>query len=129
MARKICPNCREPVEVDPAVLQQVQLPQKYIDDPKFTIFHGKGCRSCNNTGYAGRMSIVEVFLMSDDIRKLVVQRKSADRIKAFAMEQGMLTLRMVALRKMIRGEIPLEEVVRVTSPDELEGVNLPESLI
>ena len=85
-----------------------------------------GAKASGNTGCSGRISVVEVFFISDEIRKLIVQRKSAEVIKNFAIEQGMLTLRMAAICKVIRGEVSLQEACRISSPDELEGLTVPE---
>jgi len=126
LARKICVKCKEPAPLDVKTLMRAQMPQKYYDDPNFMTYDGKGCRACSTTGYSGRTCVVEVFPISDQIRHLIVQRKSADIIKKLAIEEGMLTLRMAALRHVIMGIIPLSEALRVTSPDELEGIKLPE---
>ena len=126
LARKICSKCKEPVPIDRDVLMRSQLPEKYYDDPNFITYKGKGCRACTNTGYSGRLSTVEVFAITDEIRKLIVLRKSADVIKKSAIQSGMLTLRMAALKHVIDGFIPLEEALRISSPDELEGVTVPE---
>lgn len=126
LARKICSKCKEPVPIDREVLMRSQLPEKYYDDPNFITYKGKGCRACSNTGYSGRLSTVEVFAITDEIRKLIVLRKSGDIIKKAAIEHGMLTLRMAALKHVIDGLVPLEEALRISSPDELEGVTVPE---
>ncbi|MBN2144991.1 MAG: type II secretion system ATPase GspE, partial [Candidatus Aureabacteria bacterium] len=126
LGRKICEKCKEPLPLDKEILKQAQIPSKYYEDPNFITYQGKGCRSCSNTGNSGRSSIVEVFAVNDEIRKLVVQRKSSEIIKKIAVEQGMLTLRMAALRKVIEGSMSLKEALRVTSPDELEDIQIPE---
>ena len=61
-------------------LKSAQMPEKYIQE-KAKIFHGKGCRSCNNIGYTGRMCLLEVFIINDEIRKMVVARNTASEIK------------------------------------------------
>lgn len=126
LGRKICEKCKEPVKTEKEILEQAQIPKKYIDDPNFVLYEGKGCRSCAETGYSGRTSIVEVFAVTDDMRRLIVERKSADVIKRKAIASGMLTLRMVALKKAIDGVMTLKEAVRVTSPDDLVDVVVPD---
>lgn len=125
LGRKICLKCKEPAPVDTAALIYAQMPEKYADDPNFITYKGKGCRACINTGYSGRISTVEVFALTDELRHLVVQRKSADVIKKAAIESGMLTLRMAALKHVVDGIIPIEEALRISAPDELEGVTPP----
>ena len=124
LARKICVKCKEACPTEAEALKYAQLPEKYYSDPDFVTYHGKGCRACSNTGYSGRVSVVEAFPITDSIRHLIVQRKSADIIKKHAIEEGMMTLRMAALKHVIDGIIPVEEALRVTSPDELEGVKV-----
>jgi len=126
LARKICPKCKEEIKIDVDSLKTAQLPEKYWGDSKFKLYQGKGCRSCSKTGHSGRISVVEVFMVNDEIRKLVVERKSADVIKRMAIEHGMLTLRMASLKKVTRGEITLAEALRISSPDELGGIKVPE---
>ena len=126
LGRKICVKCKEPSPIDRDVLLRAQMPLKYVEDPNFITYKGKGCRACSNTGYSGRISTVEVFAITDEIRKLIVQRKSADVIKKGAIEIGMLTLRMAALKHVIDGVIPIEEALRISSPDELDGIKKPD---
>ncbi len=126
LGRKICVKCKEPIQIEKEALKYSQLPAKYYEDPNFVLYKGKGCRACGKTGYSGRISVVEVFMITDDIRKLIVQRKSSDVLKKAAIECGMLTLRMAALRKAIDGVITLEEALAISSPDELDGIQMPD---
>jgi type IV pilus assembly protein PilB len=88
-------------------------------DPKFfdgvTLYRGRGCERCKNTGYSGRTAIIEVMTVTDEIRKLVIERKSAMEIQKIAIAQGMKTLRMVALDKVKEGVSTLEQVLVLTS--------------
>jgi general secretion pathway protein E/type IV pilus assembly protein PilB len=77
-----------------------------------------GCEECRGTGYAGRTGIYEILLVSDAIRQMIVERRSAADIKMDALEHGMRTLRMDGWRKVLGGVTTLEEVLRVTSEDE-----------
>ena len=80
-----------------------------------TLFRGKGCERCNNSGYSGRMAIIEVMPMSDEIRRQVIARASAMEVGKLAVEQGMRTLRMVALDKVREGHTTLEQTLIVTA--------------
>ncbi|MDP8248164.1 MAG: ATPase, T2SS/T4P/T4SS family [Candidatus Tritonobacter lacicola] len=115
LVRRICTRCKEPVEVPASVLRHAQM--KVDHDGKCTIFHGRGCKACNKTGYAGRLSLLEVLSVNDDIRELIIGEANASRIKAMAMEKGMKTLRMVGLDRVMEGLTTLDEVLRVTAAD------------
>ena len=80
-----------------------------------TLYRGRGCDRCKNSGYAGRAAIIEAMTITDEIRKLVIKRASAQEIGKLAVEQGMKTLRMVALDKVKEGVSTLEQVLVLTS--------------
>ena len=79
--------------------------------------HGAGCNRCAGSGYKGRMSVIEMLEIDDELRTLVVKRASSAEIKKLAVQQGMQTLRMNALQKAAQGLTTLEEVLRETAPD------------
>jgi type II secretory ATPase GspE/PulE/Tfp pilus assembly ATPase PilB-like protein len=113
LCRRICENCKEPYEVTPAVLKRLNI--KAPDNAVF--YHGKGCNKCNNTGYLGRMGTLEILLIDDEIREMVVKRKSSDDIKEYAISKGMKTLRDNAFRKALSGLTTIEEVLRITTEE------------
>jgi type IV pilus assembly protein PilB len=116
LARRICPSCKEKVEIPKSVLERIK--SDVTDLMKTKMFcKGKGCNKCNNTGYLGRMGIVETFLLDDAIRDMIIRKASADEIKRYAISKGMQTLRDNALRQFMRGETTLEEVLRVTADE------------
>jgi type IV pilus assembly protein PilB len=121
LARKICSKCKEELKLSKEALIESQMPLKYVEE-NIKLYHGRGCRACNNIGYAGRMSLLEVFLINDEIRKMIVARNTASEIKKTAIAQGMKTLRQVGLLRAREGLITLEEALRVTSPDEPDEV-------
>ena len=77
----------------------------------------KGCLKCKNTGYRGRVGIMEVLRITPRIKELIVQKAPEAQIKNTARREGMRTLRENGLAKVIRGETSVEEVLRVTVPD------------
>ncbi|HWY30979.1 MAG TPA: hypothetical protein VNX46_09505, partial [Candidatus Acidoferrum sp.] len=89
--------------IDPAMFEGIQL------------FRGRGCDRCKNSGYAGRMAIIEVMTITDEIRKLVISRASTREMGKVAISQGMRTLRMVALDRARSGVTTLEQVLVTTS--------------
>jgi type IV pilus assembly protein PilB len=112
LVRRICKECRGPVEMPPQALIDVGFEP---DDAKsVTIFKGKGCTTCNNTGYKGRVGLYEVLECTDEIRQMILEGASAMEIKKQAMEEGMLTLRRSGLQKIADGMTSIEEVVRET---------------
>ena len=113
LCRKICENCKEPYEITPAVLKRLNI--KTSKDATF--YHGKGCSKCSNTGYHGRMGTLEVLLIDDAIRDLIIKGKSSDEIKKYAVANGMKTLRENAFKKALSGLTTIEEVLRITTEE------------
>ncbi len=112
LVRKICTHCKRPVHVSPELLEESGLePDQYAD---FTFYEGAGCVECNGTGFLGRCAISELLNLSDNIRELIMQRRSAAEIKRAAKAEGMRFLREIALQKVFAGETTLREVNKVT---------------
>jgi type IV pilus assembly protein PilB len=113
LIRRICPACKEEVAYPDKMFHDLHL------DPKqwagVTLYKGRGCERCKNTGYSGRCAIIEVMTVTDEIRKLVIQRSSASEIGKVAVQQGMKTLREVALEKVREGISTLEQVLVATA--------------
>ncbi len=80
-----------------------------------TLFRGRGCERCNNSGYSGRIAIIEAMSVTDEIRKLIIARASAMEISKVAISQGMKTLRDVALLKVKEGVTTLEQTLVITA--------------
>lgn len=118
LMRTICPSCKEEVEIPKNVFERIGLKASEILDKNKKIYKGKGCPKCNNTGYYGRIAILEALLIDDKIRDMVMRKESSDTIKNYAIkEQGMMTLRDNAVENFTNGITTLEEVLRVTSED------------
>ena len=79
------------------------------------LYRGRGCERCKNSGYAGRMAIIEAMTISDQIRKLIIARASTREMAKLAVTQGMRTLRMVGLDRAKDGISTLEQVLLLTS--------------
>ncbi len=112
LIRRICKDCAEPVEVPPQAL----IDEGYTPEEAKTvqIMKGKGCATCNKTGYKGRTGLYEVMEVDDEIRELVLVGASAVELKKKAIERGMITLRRSGLIKVAQGWTTLEEVARET---------------
>jgi type IV pilus assembly protein PilB len=113
LVRRICLGCKEPVTYPQQMFRDLGIPPAYFDGAP--IFRGRGCERCNNSGYAGRMAIIEALTVTDEIRKMIISRAPANEIGNAAVSQGMKTLRMVALEKVREGLTTLEQVLVVTS--------------
>ena len=112
LIRRICKDCAEPVEMPPQAL----IDEGYTPEEAKTvqIMKGKGCATCNKTGYKGRTGLYEVMEVDDEIRELVLVGASALELKKKAIERGMITLRRSGLIKVAQGWTTLEEVARET---------------
>jgi type IV pilus assembly protein PilB len=112
LARRICGNCKEEVDVQPQALLNIGYKKDEIGT--FKVFKGRGCEKCNNTGYKGRVGLIEVMAIDDELRDMILSGGSAIDIKKRAVESGMITLRRSGLVKIKEGITTIEEVVRET---------------
>src|ERR1700720_2077 len=112
LVRRICSGCKEPLQIQPEALMEAGYSAE--EAAKTTVQHGKGCATCNNTGYKGRVGLYEVIEINDDLRELILVGASALEIKKKALETGMITLRRSGLIKCALGQTTLEEVLRET---------------
>lgn len=112
LVRRICLHCKRPAVISDTLLEDSGLdPDRYRD---FTFFEGGGCIECNGTGYRGRLAIAELLNLSDNIRELILDRRSAAEIKRAAKAEGMRFLRESALQKVFAGETSLRDINKVT---------------
>lgn len=112
LMRKICPSCKEPVSYPSKMYEDLNIDPKMFEGVQ--LFRGRGCERCKNTGYSGRTAIIEIMTVTDEIRRLIIKRAGSMEIAKVAIEQGMRTLRMVALDKARQGISTLEQVLIVT---------------
>jgi len=112
LVRRICLHCKRPAQVSDILLEDSGLdPDRYRD---FSFYEGGGCIECNGTGYRGRLAIAELLNLSDNIRQLILDRRSAAEIKRAAKAEGMRFLRESALQKVFAGETSLHDINKVT---------------
>ena len=112
LVRRICKECTQTIDVPYQTLIEEGFTPEEAKSVK--IQKGKGCGTCNNTGYKGRAGLYEVMEVDDDIKELVLVGASAVELKKKAIEKGMLTLRRSGLMKVKEGITTLEEVARET---------------
>ncbi|PYU23736.1 MAG: type IV-A pilus assembly ATPase PilB [Acidobacteria bacterium] len=112
LVRRICSNCKEPLEIpEQAMLDAGFTPEEV---KKTTVYHGKGCGTCNKNGYKGRVGLYEVMEVTDELRELILVGASALELRKKALDLGMTTLRRSGLIKAAAGLATLEEVLRET---------------
>lgn len=114
LVRTICPDCK----------QEVEYPAEYLSEigatfPRgFKFYRGAGCDNCRHTGYRGRMAIYEICVVSEPLKRLIMQKVDGGELKQCAIREGMITLRQDGWRRVGEGKTTIEEVVRVTQTDE-----------
>ena len=113
LVRRICENCKVETTYESSLLDASGFNSDDIRSIKF--FRGEGCDACNDTGYAGRQGLYEVMDMSSTLRQLVLTGASNDKLKAAAVADGMVTLRMDGLQKVRDGITTLDEVIKETT--------------
>jgi type IV pilus assembly protein PilB len=112
LVRTICPKCRSPFEPTENQLSQLNLSSLDVGEKSF--FYGRGCETCNDTGYKGRSGLYELLAINDPIRALINERAPAVVMRQKAIELGMATIRDDGLRLIFDGRTTVEEVVRYT---------------
>ena len=115
LVRKLCVDCKVPVEIPKQQLIDIGIPPEETDAVK--PMRGQGCRTCNSTGYKGRIAVYEIMIANDELKEFILNGASTLELKREAIRQGMKSLRMSALSKFREGGTSMEEVVRVTAPD------------
>ncbi len=112
LVRRICSNCKEAADATPQALMNVGFSEEDANTVK--VFRGRGCETCSNTGYKGRVGLYEVMPVGEEVRELILSGASSFEIRQKAIQTGMITLRGSGLRKVSDGLTTTEEVVRET---------------
>ena len=112
LLRRICKDCRTPFRPKEEILAQIGLTASEVGDRPF--YFGKGCTSCNGTGYRGRVGIYELLDIREPIRQLINERAPSVVIRQKGIELGMTTLRQDGIRNILEGHTTLEEVLKYT---------------
>jgi type II secretory ATPase GspE/PulE/Tfp pilus assembly ATPase PilB-like protein len=109
MVKRLCSHCKKPYKPSESQIQLFQ--QEMNEAPGEWFTKGPGCNLCAKTGYSGRTGIFEVMLLSDTIRKLIINDANAVDIENQALKEGLISLKKDGLRKVKQGIIPIEEVL------------------
>ncbi len=114
LVRTICKHCKKAIIPDTKVLAQMNINEK----ERFLVYRGTGCKECKNTGYKGRTGIYELLFVNEELRRLIIEKTSANIIRQKAIQSGLTTLREDGWGKVKKGITTIEEVLRVTQEDE-----------
>ncbi len=113
LVRRICKDCKEPVEIAPELREELNL------TPDMQFYRGKGCSTCDGSGYRGRCGIYEYLVPNEAVRNLILKRSSGDEIKREALKDGnFVTLRMDGIRKALQGLTTLEQALSASTRDD-----------
>jgi general secretion pathway protein E len=112
LVRTLCPLCREEYRPDANMINLAGLPVDKCG--KIPFYRAKGCDNCFHTGYKGRVAIMEILVMDQYIKSLILKTSDSNVIKTHAIKRGMKTLRLDGLKKLVDGVTSIEEVLRVT---------------
>jgi len=115
LARRCCSECKQPTQIDAQVYADLGFTEEQIRNAK--PMKGVGCKTCNNTGYKGRVALYEVMRFNESLKEMVLQGASTAELKAAAIKNGMTSLRMAGNIKIAAGMTTPEEVLRVTMAD------------
>jgi type IV pilus assembly protein PilB len=116
LARQLCSRCKEAYQPSETELVEAGWEVEQLGMNEWpTLFRPIGCASCSRTGYRGRFAIHEVMPMTEEVERMIIERRSTDDLEKVAVMQGMLTLRGDGLRKVGAGQTSLEEIFRVVA--------------
>jgi type IV pilus assembly protein PilB len=115
LTRKICKHCKRPYQPDPRELRSLNITQQQAANATFA--KGAGCEHCNGTGHRGRMGIFEIFVVNDELQRLIYENAGTSRLREKARALGMRTMREDGLRKVLSGLTTIDEVVSITVGD------------
>lgn len=118
LLRRVCPKCRYSYSImGEEVRKQFPMAKHYFDAKTvYRMFKGKGCESCGNKGYAGRMGIHELLMVTPELEELIIKRATSHDMTILARRQGMKLMYEDGLEKVFKGFTTLEELLRVAAP-------------
>ncbi len=123
LARKLCDNCKKPLKLRQE--EYDELREEFLQHASpvamnlFPTYENaacmapEGCKQCNNTGYKGRVAIHELLLGTQSLKNAIKQRTNGDALKQLAIDEGMLTLKMDGILKVLQGKTNMEQILKV----------------
>jgi len=116
LVRVVCKNCRKKIKLTKEHIRDFDIDVSRFDKiPE--VYTAEGCKECNFTGYVGRIAIFELFMIDENVRRMVLEKPDTPKLKAYAKEMGMRSLREDGFLKVIQGITTPEEVLRVTQEE------------
>ncbi|MDG1810005.1 MAG: GspE/PulE family protein, partial [Pirellulaceae bacterium] len=119
LVRTICPKCRARYTPPERDIVEFGITEEQLKDAKF--MKGRGCNSCQKTGYKGRIAVFEMMMLDSNVRELIFANATTAEIRKYAISRGMKTLYQDAIRKVLAGYSTFEEVARVTKKTEQDA--------
>lgn len=115
LVRKLCPKCKEEYTLSREEMLKIMpdFPVEQYPQETYTVYKPKGCITCNNTGYKGREAVFEFLTVTEEMKKMILDRSNGAEIKALAVSQGMHTLKDEGIFKVMHGVTSIEELLRV----------------
>lgn len=115
LVRKLCPKCKEEYTMSKEEMIKIfpDFPVDQYPDDEFKLYRPKGCLTCNNTGYKGREAVFEFLTVTEEMKRLILDRANAADVKNLALQQGMFTLKDEGIYKVMHGRTSVEELLRV----------------
>ena len=115
LVRKLCPKCKEEYTLTREEMLKIlpDFPVEEYPQQVYKVYKPKGCLTCNNTGYKGREAVFEFLTVTEEMKKLILDRANGAQIKKLAIEQGMFTLKNEGIYKVMEGKTSIEELLRV----------------
>lgn len=115
LVRKLCPKCKEEYTLtrEEMLIILPDFPVEEYPQEVYKVYKPKGCLTCNNTGYKGREAVFEFLTVTEEMKKLILDRANGAQIKKLAIEQGMFTLKNEGIYKVMEGKTSIEELLRV----------------
>ena len=114
LVRQICKDCKTTYEPTDEQLIEVGLVRIDLEQNNGMLFYGKGCETCRNTGFKGRLGIHELLTMSEGLRRQIVHSNDENFLRNIALDEGMISLRMDGAYKIVQGLTTIEEIVSIT---------------
>ncbi|MDQ6622639.1 MAG: Flp pilus assembly complex ATPase component TadA, partial [Verrucomicrobiota bacterium] len=115
LVRRLCAHCKAPGEMSETELRALRIEASQLGEAN--VMKPVGCDHCRGTGYRGRMGIFEMFVIDDDVRHMINEKRSTLLLRQRARELGMRTLREDGVRKVLAGLTSAEEVISITMGD------------
>lgn len=115
LVRKLCPKCKQALTMSREEMLKIfpDFPVDEHPEDEFHIYKSTGCLTCNNTGYKGRQAVFEFLTVTEEMKRLILDRASGQKVRDLALSQGMRTLKQEGISLMLEGKTSAEEVLRV----------------